>query len=128
MKCLFTAEHLACRLSRAKRCFIEKSINVGTPLKSEVSIKIRRNSIVAVGGTISKTRASVTTAFTNTRKMMKARNARLIAFTVFECLGTLMKHDAPVFEVAPQSRLRNKRTGNTHVLSASLLLRGIVLL
>lgn len=63
---------------------------------------------------------------------MKARGARPIAFTVFECLGTQMKHDARVFELASQSRLRNKRNGNIldffHMFSASLLLRRTVLL
>ena len=33
---------------------------------------------------------------------------RVLLF-VFECLETLMKHDAQVFEIASQSRLRNKR-------------------
>ena len=46
--------------------------------------------------------------------MMKVRGVRPIAFTAFGCLGTLMKHDARVFEVASQSRLRNKRNGNIH--------------
>ena len=43
-----------------------------------------------------------------------------------------MKHDARVFEVAAQSRLRNERNRNIndffHMLPASLLLQRIVLL
>ena len=62
---------------------------------------------------------------------MKARGRRANAFIVFECLETLMKHDALVFEVASQSRLRNKRKWKYsrifHMLSASFLLREIVL-
>ena len=62
---------------------------------------------------------------------MKARGGRPSAFAVFECLGTLMKRDARVFEIASQSRLRNKIINIHnffHVLPASLLLRRIVLL
>ena len=61
---------------------------------------------------------------------MKARGGRPSAFIVFECLGTLMKHDARVFEIASQLRLRNKRKWKYsrifHMLSASLLLRRIL--
>ena len=82
--------------------------------------------------TISKTGASVSSGFPNTRKLMKARGRRPNAFIVFECLETLMKHDALVFEVASQSRLRNKRKWKYsrifRMLSASFLLREIVLL
>ena len=54
------------------------------------------------GRTISKTSASSTAGFPNTRKLMKALGRRPSAFIVFECLGTVMKHDAS------QSLLRNK--------------------
>ena len=40
---------------------------------------------------------------------MKALGGRLSAFIVFEFLGTLIKHDARVFEIASQSPTRNKR-------------------
>ena len=55
---------------------------------------------------ISKTSASVSSGFPNTRKQMKARGRRLSAFIVFECLETLMKHEAQVFEIASQSKLK----------------------
>ena len=42
--------------------------------------------------TISKTSASVSSRFPNTRKQMKA-------FIVFECLEIVVKHDARVFEM-----------------------------
>ena len=61
---------------------------------------------------------------------MKARGGRPSAFIVVECLGTLMKHDARVFEIALQLRLRNKTkwkySRTFHMLSASLLLRRIL--
>ena len=59
-------------------------------------------------GTISKTSARVSSRFPNTRKLMKAQGRRPSAFIVFECLETLMKPNARVFEIASQSRLRNK--------------------
>ena len=40
---------------------------------------------------ISKTSASVSSGFPNTRKLMKARGRRPSAFIVFECLETPMK-------------------------------------
>ena len=40
---------------------------------------------------------------------MKARGRRPSAFIVFECLETLMKPYARVFEIASRSRLRNER-------------------
>ena len=52
---------------------------------------------------ISKTSASVSSGFPNTRKLMKARGRRPSAFIVFECLETPMKHEARVFEIASQS-------------------------
>ena len=61
---------------------------------------------------------------------MKGRGGRPSAFIVFECLGTLMKHDARVFEIASQLRLSNIRKWKYsrifHMLSASLLLRRIL--
>ena len=56
-----------------------------------------------LGSNISKTSASVSFGFPNTRKLMKARGRRPSAFTVFECLETRMKHEARVFEIASQS-------------------------
>ena len=50
--------------------------------------------------TISKTSASVSSRFPNTRKQMKARGRRPSAFIVFECLEIVMKHEARVFEIA----------------------------
>ena len=37
---------------------------------------------------------------------MKARGRRPSAFIVFECLETPMKHEARVFEIASQSKLK----------------------
>ena len=37
---------------------------------------------------------------------MKARGYRPSAFIVFECLEIPMKHEAQVFEIAPQSKLK----------------------
>ena len=57
---------------------------------------------------ISKTSASVSLGFPNTRKLMKARGRRSSAFIVFECLETPMKHEARVFEIASQSCISNQ--------------------
>ena len=57
---------------------------------------------------ISKTSASVSSGFPNTRKLMKARGRRPGAFIVFECLGTPMKHEARVFEIASQTCIMNQ--------------------
>ena len=57
---------------------------------------------------VSKTRASVSSGFPNTRKLMKARGRRPSAFTVFECLKAPMKHEARVFEIACQSCIINQ--------------------
>ena len=57
---------------------------------------------------ISKTSASVPSAFPNTRKLTKARSRRSSAFVVFECLKTPMKHEARVFEIASQSCIINQ--------------------
>ena len=88
------------------------------------SVQILRP-VAAFGCAISKTSASVSSGFSNTRKLMKARGRRLSAFIVFECLETLMKHDARVFEIASQSRLKNKRklkyTRFYHMLSTSVV-------
>ena len=39
---------------------------------------------------------------------MKVRGRRPSAFTVFECLETPMKHEARVFEITSQSKLKLK--------------------
>ena len=57
---------------------------------------------------ISKTSASVSSGFPNTRKLMKARGRRPSAFIVFECLETPMKHEARVFEIASQTCTMNQ--------------------
>ena len=51
---------------------------------------------------ISKTSLSVSSAFPNTRKLMKARDRRPSAFIVFECLETPMKREARVCEISSQ--------------------------
>ena len=62
---------------------------------------------------------------------MKVLSRKPSTFTIFDCLETPMKLDARVFEIASQSRLRNKIKWKYsrifHMLSASLLLRKIVL-
>ena len=81
--------------------------------------------------TISKISAGVLSGFPNTRKLMKVRSCKPSAFIVFDCLETPMKPDVRVFEIASQSRLRNKIKWKYSriflMLSASLLLRKIVL-
>ena len=70
---------------------------------------------------ISKTSASVSSEFPNTRKLMKARGCRPIAFIVFECLESPMKHEARVFEMASQSapNCKQKKTKEQkHVIFA----------
>ncbi len=54
----------------------------------------------AFSSTISKTSASVSSRFPNTRKQMKARGrfGRVLS-PVYECLEIVMKHDARVFEM-----------------------------
>ena len=47
----------------------------------------------------------VSSGFPNTRKLMKARHRRPSAFIVFECLETLMKLKARVYEMASQKGL-----------------------
>ena len=56
---------------------------------------------------ISKTSASVSSGFPNTRKLMKARGRRPSDLIVFECLETPMKHEARAFLVASQSCIIN---------------------
>ena len=53
---------------------------------------------------ISKTSASVSLGFPNTRKLMKALGLRPRAFIVFECLETPMKHEARVFEITSPTK------------------------
>ena len=57
---------------------------------------------------ISKTSASVSSGFPNTRKLMKARGRRPSAFIVFECLETPIKHEPRVFEIASQTCIMNQ--------------------
>ena len=57
------------------------------------------SAFLRVSCTISKTSARVSWGVPNTRKQMKARGRRPSAFIVFECLETLMKPDARVFEM-----------------------------
>ena len=44
--------------------------------------------------------ATVSSGFLNTRKLMKERGGGPSAFIVFECLETLMKHEARAYEMA----------------------------
>ena len=77
-----------------------------------------------------KNKCGVSSGFPNTRKLMKVRSRKPSAFIVFDCLETPMKPDARVFEIASQSRLRNKikwKYSQIFHMSASLLLRKIVL-
>ena len=53
---------------------------------------------------ISKTSASVSSGFPNTKKLMKARGRRPSAFIAFECLETPMKHKPRVFEMTSQQK------------------------
>ena len=49
---------------------------------------------------IGYTKATVSSGFLNTRKLMNERSSRPSAFIVFECLETLMKHEARAYEMA----------------------------
>ena len=55
---------------------------------------------------MSKTSASVSAGVPNTEKQMKARGRRPSAFIVSRCLEPLMKHEARVFDMTSQSRLK----------------------
>ena len=55
---------------------------------------------------MSKTSASVSAGVSNTEKQMKARGRRPSAFIVSRCLEPLMKHEARVFDMTSQSRLK----------------------
>ena len=118
MKCLFTAEHLACRLLQNRRCFIKKSKNVGNLVMiyqskhlwnlryllkcSKFHCCSRRNYF--------KNDCEWHQGLQTRGKWWKHEAAgRPIAFTVYECFGALTKHDARVFEIAAQSRLSNER-------------------
>ena len=61
--------------------------------------QIFRATFVDVACTISKTRASVSSGYSNTEKQMKARGRRPSAFIVSRCLDTPMKHEAQVLEI-----------------------------
>ena len=65
----------------------------------------RWNSVSRVWCNISKTSASVSSGFPNTKKLMKARGRRPRAFIVFEYLETPMKHEA---QIACQSCIINQ--------------------
>ena len=76
------------------------------PLLSKKSGQKREKHYFKFVSNISKTSASVSSGFPNTRKQMKARSRRPSAFIVFECLESPMKHEARVFEIASQSKLK----------------------
>ena len=48
----------------------------------------------------SYTKVTVSSGFLNTRKPMNERGSETSAFIVFECLETLMKHEARVYRMA----------------------------
>ena len=68
---------------------------------------------------MSKTSASVSSGVPNTEKQMKARGRRPTAFIVSRCLEPLMKHEARVFDMTSQSRLKiqcnNYKAGKINV-------------
>ena len=67
---------------------------------------------------MSKTSASVSSGVPNTEKQMKARGRRPSAFIVSRCLEPLMKHEARVFDMTSQSRLKiqcNKACKNSRL-------------
>ena len=51
---------------------------------------------------------------------MKARGRRPSAFIVFECLETPMKHEARVFEIASQSKLKLRKKKEKEMKSLNL--------
>ena len=55
---------------------------------------------------MSKASASVSSGVPNREKRMKARGRRPSTFTVSRCLEPLMKHEAQVFDMTSQSRLK----------------------
>ena len=59
-----------------------------------------------ISSNMSKTSASVLSGVPNTEKQMKARGRRPSAFIVSRCLEPLMKHEARVFDMTSQSRLK----------------------
>ena len=67
-------------------------LNIILVVKTPIFLKSLR-------GTISKTRASVSSGYPNTEKQMKARGRRPSAFIVSRCLDTPMKHEARVLEI-----------------------------
>ena len=74
-------------------------------------LKTLENWLFSTSGTISKTRASVSSGYPNTEKQMKARGRRPSAFIVSRCLDTPMKHEARVLEIAShdQSQTNDKQ-------------------
>ena len=58
---------------------------------------------------MSKTSASASSGVPNTEKQMKARGHRPSAFIVSRYLEPLMKHEARVFDMTSQSRLKIQR-------------------
>ena len=63
----------------------------------------------SVESNISTTRASVSSGYPNTEKLMKARGRRPSAFIVSRRLDTLMKHEARVVDVTSQSHIIDNR-------------------
>ena len=59
---------------------------------------------MSASSNISKTSASVSLGFPNTRKLMKARGRRPSAFIVFECLETPTKHEARISEITSPTK------------------------
>ena len=52
---------------------------------------------------------------------MKARGRRPSAFIVFECLETPMKHEARVFEIASQSKLKLRSRKRNKIVKSMLI-------
>ena len=73
--------------------------NVETGTGTGTGTSFHYNNDDNAGGTISKTRASVSLGYPNTEKQMKARGRRPSAFIVSRCLDTPMKHEARVLEI-----------------------------
>ena len=79
--------------------------------------------VTSVLRNILKTSASVSSGFPNMRKQMKARGRRPSAFIVFECLETPMKHEARVFDIASQSKLKLRRRKRNKIVKMLIKIR-----
>ena len=67
----------------------------------------------------SYTKVTVSSGFLNTRKPMNERGSETSAFIVFECLETLMKHEARVYRMASPQRvwfICNKHKSKTEIM------------